>query len=142
MIQFYQYKYSIAGSVNGRISFGENNFKKVVDIVYKNTYGATMNLTLHFNTHQGLPIERFRPVISRTCKDFINWQESRLNAKCTQVFWQRNRLDEDQLYGKFCHNRKSTIISLAYYVPYVGWITYRKELIEAKFAHNPFSSED
>lgn len=94
--------------------------------------------THHFGVLQGEDIPRFRSTLSRTCVSFLEWQEERLAANCTKVWWQRNRLGETFLFGKFVHNRKDwTPVTLAYYHPNVGFVTPKREIIEFRLAHDP-----
>jgi hypothetical protein len=93
--------------------------------------------THHYGVTQGQPIPRFRSALTKTRVRFIKWQEKRLEANCTKVWWHRNRLGEVFLYGKFCHDRDWTPVTLAYYHPGVGFVTMRRDIIEFRLAHHP-----
>jgi len=83
--------------------------------------------TSHYGVSESQDIPRFRSTLTRTCVRFIDWQQDRLAANCTKVWWQRNPKGEVFLFGKFVHNRKDwTPVTLAYYHPHVGFITMQR----------------
>jgi len=96
-------------------------------------------LTEHYGVSQGYDIPRFRSTLNSSCVNFIKWQEKRLDANCSKVWWQKNRLGETFLFGKFnCKDKSWIPVTLAYYYPNVGFVTQRREVIEFRLAHNPF----
>lgn len=94
--------------------------------------------THHFGVMQNAIIPDFKKVLSGTCKRFIKYQEKRLEASCSSVWWQRNHLNETFLFGRFNTGKNQWIpVTLAYYHENVGWITMKWEMIEFRLTSDP-----
>lgn len=80
-----------------------------------------MTNTEHFGYNQGelLP----RTALSDRIRHKIRDKEEYLGKKCRKLWWFRNILGEDFVFGSFCKNRDKTIVTVAAYVPHVGWIS-------------------
>lgn len=65
-----------------------------------------------------------RSMLSNSCRRLIKRKEQYLGRKCGKIWWSSNANSEKFLFANFNNGRKDRIVvTLACYVPYVGWIT-------------------
>lgn len=83
-----------------------------------------MRINEHFGVVQGEVVKRNGLRLS--IRRHIRIKEADLDRTCRKLWWQENRLGEQFLFGSFCKNRDRLIVTVAAYVPNVGWIvSYR-----------------
>jgi len=65
-----------------------------------------------------------RTELSGVCRRAIKRKEGYLGKTCRRLWVANNWLGEDFIFGSFCSNRKSIIVTVAAYIPGGGgWIT-------------------
>jgi len=78
--------------------------------------------TENFQVKPGETISRGN--LGSSVKREIKAKEKYLGRKCGKIWWQSNRLNEDFVFARFNKGRGDTVIvTLAAYVPRVGWVT-------------------
>lgn len=64
-----------------------------------------------------------RTELNKSVRRLITRKEELLGAKCRRIWVAKNPLGEDIMFSKFCSNRIGTIVTLAAYIPHVGWVS-------------------
>ena len=64
-----------------------------------------------------------RTELSRTCRRVIHEKEIALNKQCRRIFLEKNIQNEVYIFAHFVNGKDVTLVTLAYYVPFVGFVT-------------------
>lgn len=68
----------------------------------------------------GEPVTRSQ--LGTALRRFIRDKEKYLNRRCCKMWYFQNRLDEWFIFGNFCRNYDRLLVTVAQYVPNVGWL--------------------
>ena len=86
----------------------------------------TEDYSTQINTHFGVSFcEKVnRSSLTNSCRREIKRKERYLERKCGKIWWHKNNDSEAFLFANFNNDREDKIVvTLASYIPYVGWIT-------------------